>query len=159
MDLAKLEQALKAHKTNISATTVKFYLSTFKNIVKRSGVTFNYNKSFFKDHQQELLNYVHTLDNLQTKKNVLAVFIVFYKAYGGSPDDCKPYTSEILKITDVLDKNNAEHKKSEKQQANMISLEKIKDEVIPYLRDKVPAIKHTQNYQDYINFMKYYLLL
>jgi hypothetical protein len=152
-----MDTILKEHKKNLSASSIRAYLSTWNALLKKTNLNYT-DKSFFHKHQKELMDYVNSKATDNTKKNILACIVVLAKAVGATDTDIKPFSDKVEELTNNINQVNSTKQKNKKQEDNWVSKEEL-NTIIADLRKKVIPANSINTYQEYMNAMKYIILL
>jgi hypothetical protein len=119
--MKELEEILKKNRPNLTATSIKTYLSTLKNIYKKvypDDKEVDVKK--FKNHK-DFLNFLKDMDGSK-RKTILSALVVLC----GS-DDCIPYRDVMMEDAKKYNQEQKEQKATPEQKENWITQEEVKN--------------------------------
>jgi len=143
-----LSKALKEKRQNLSASSIKTYVSSLVNLVKQMDG--DYTIDFFSNKEKSILEYLSQKQSQLRKGTLSALFVLtgIEQYQKTMVDDCKK-----------VNENYKSQTKTEKEKINWISMEEIK-EVYNHLKTKVDEmIKNKMiHHNTYIDFLLVALL-
>lgn len=139
---------IKKSNTGIKDSSIKAYLGSVKKICKELFDSEKYSLKYFMD-TETILNYLESIKNITTRKNVCTAIIVVLKANGGNTanEQNKSKIHQLIPVyseyhqklgTEIKD-SYLDNQKSEKESKNWVTSHEI-NEKIDYLHKKLGGL-------------------
>jgi len=120
---SKIEDTIKENRPNISASSIKTYISILSNLWKKLNPNENtdsFDISFFTKNSKEILKHLEELKSSQ-RKTILASLISVCKN-----DECiEKYRSQMITDVSKYNKDMMKQEKDDKQSKNWLSMDEI----------------------------------
>lgn len=154
----EIKDILIKNRPNLTASTIKTYISLLNNIYKKVNLNGDLNIEFFIKNYIPILNYLNN-ENLNSRKTILAAIVSLL----GSHDIVNIYRDRMM--NDIETKKNIDEDQlmNDKQKENILSQEEIKT-VYNYYYNKYKSLPFKKNIfdklnkEDYFNYQSFILL-
>jgi len=154
----EIKDILIKNRPNLTASTIKTYISLLNNIYKKVNLKGDLNIDFFIKNYIPILNYLNN-ENLNSRKTILAAIVSLL----GSHDIVNIYRDRMMNDIEVKKNIDEDQLMNDKQKENILDQEEIKS-VYNYYYNKYKSLPVKKNIfdklnkEDYFNYQSFILL-
>lgn len=146
-------------KTDVSDKTMKMYLSTLNGLAKSVGHKLDDaddSGGWIEKNYGKLIEHIDGLASKHTRKNKLAVLMVFSQTYGLKDKIIKDIADRMDKVGQEVKADYETNEMNDKQKENWLTVEAL-DEKILELKNAIPKTK-LAGFDDYNKVIKFLIL-
>lgn len=145
-------------KKDVSDNTMKMYLSTLNALAKSVGHNINDDDDglWIEKNYSKLIEHIDALKSKHTRKNKIAVLLVFAQTYDLKDKIIKDLTERMDKLAQEVKNDYESNEMTEKQKENWLTMEEL-DKKIEELKADIPKGK-LAGFNDYNKVIKYLIL-
>ena len=145
-------------KKDVSDKTMKMYLSTLNALANVVGVKLDDDDTgeWIEKNYSKLMEHIDGLKSKHTRKNKIAVLMVFAQTYNLKDKIVKDLTERMDKLAQEVKSDYESNEMTDKQKENWLTMEEL-DKKIAELKADIPKTK-LAGFNDYNKVIKYLIL-
>lgn len=145
-------------KKDVSDNTMKMYLSTLNALAKSVGhiITDDDNGLWIEKNYSKIIEHIDDLKSKHTRKNKIAVLLVFAQTYDLKEKIIKDLIERMDKLAQDVKNDYESNEMTDKQKENWLTMEDL-DKKIEELKMDIPKTK-LAGFNDYNKVIKYLIL-
>lgn len=127
VDIKNLEEALLKNKPNLTANSIKTYLSVFRTVAKKIGEDLTEPNDFVK-HREKIMKYMNELSASMRKSRIAAILSLlgkYQKGDGEKEEAVKMYTEKMNNALEEYAETANDQELNERQKQNFVSWNEI----------------------------------